>query len=346
MDLQHRMVRQAIDIALDKAMNDMQSDAKRSLRNLIDLGLYFSKGERQKSFFHAVQEVVYHPENTYHMLVTRLLGDVDHNTIKKAGLNLGYSSLMYGAQKQRSHRELSNKPLPWLLILDMRSSDTQDFNQMKRFVSEGRELGIYSYIIHPRDSNNLTAVSTIAKEYDECIFMLNISPNLISKETAAVLGATNNIVVSVNIVGMGLRGINDSTAFLLLKQNRCLYGFNIIYNDDNLKLLIDPKDVCAAMHLGNAFGLYVPADSASDRCQEAVYKFVREQRGMDGQPIILLEWLRDMDYINQSILSGGWLKINLPQIAYGEYTKARNVLTNSLLDTLNGLKGLQPCVDV
>ena len=37
--------------AVSKAMDDMRSDAKRSIRNLVDLGLLFSKSENQKQFF-------------------------------------------------------------------------------------------------------------------------------------------------------------------------------------------------------------------------------------------------------------------------------------------------------
>ena len=136
-DLQHRLVRQAINIAVSKAMDDMRSDAKRSIRNLVDLGLLFSKSENQKQFFGIAQEVISNPKNAYHSLTARAIADVNNDTIKKVGLNLGYSSLIYGANKLRKRQEFFDDLLPWLLIFDISDFSAESSNQMRRFIAEG-----------------------------------------------------------------------------------------------------------------------------------------------------------------------------------------------------------------
>lgn len=104
LELQHRLIRRTINIAVSKAMEDMKSNTNRSIRNLIDLGLFFSTCENQKWFFNAAKNVIANPKNPYNSLVKRMISDVNNDTIKKVGLNLGYSSLVYGANKLKKSR--------------------------------------------------------------------------------------------------------------------------------------------------------------------------------------------------------------------------------------------------
>ena len=344
MELQHRLVRQVIDIAVSKAIDDMKSDAKRSIRNLIDLGLLFSKSENQKRFFGIAQEVISNPKNAYHSLTARAIADVNNDTIKKVGLNLGYSSLIYGANKLRKRQELFDDPLPWLLIFDISDFSTESSNQMRRFIAEGRELGIYSYIVCPHKIKDIITICEIAKCFDECLFVLAVSSELISKHSAEVIGDTHNMMISVKVSGSNFCGKNDENIFLMLKQNRCLFGFHTEYNDANMGQVTGLNYIRSAIRHGNTFGIYISEDDVSDRCKTAVYEFACKVRGINGQPLIASEWMQDMRYISKRILSDdGYIKMNLTEIAYGEYKKAKHALTNSLLETLKTLKRLQPC---
>jgi hypothetical protein len=319
----------------------MKSDAKRSIRNLIDLGLLFTKSETQKRFFNAAQEVISNPKNAYHFWVKRMIADVNNDTIKKTGLNLGYSSLIYGANKLRNRHAPSDDPLPWLLIFDICGSSAALFDRMKHFITEGRELGIYSYIIVSHKKNDICTICEIAKRFDECLFILAVSPDLISEQTAKVIGDTHNMMVSVQVSGPNFNNRDVRAALLLLKQKRCLYGFDIGYDDSNMEQITASEYIRSAISLGNIFGMYIPKDNASNRCKAEVFEFVCRERGSNGQPLIGLEWLQDMRYISKSILSGeGYMTINLADI---EYRKAKDTLTNSLLETLKTLKGLRPC---
>ena len=61
LELQHRLIRQSINIAVSKAMEDMMGNTRRSIRNLLDLGLLFSTSENQKWFFNAAKKVIAYP---------------------------------------------------------------------------------------------------------------------------------------------------------------------------------------------------------------------------------------------------------------------------------------------
>jgi len=339
LELQHRLVRQAINIAISKAMEDMKGNTRRSIRNLIDLGLLFSKSENQKWFFSTAQKVIANPRNPYNSLVTRILSDVDNDTIKKVGLNLGYSSLIYGANKLKKRREDLGFMLPWLLIFDISESDPAIFHQMEHLIGEGKELGIYSYIICPHEKDDILSICEIAKRFEECLFVLKVPSGLILEQTAEFLGKIHNAMVSVQVTNMDFSCESDVNAFRLLKQNRCLYGFHVSYSENTIKQVTAPEYIRSAISLGNLFGTYIAENGVPDTCRDAVHAFACKERGEKGQPLITLEWFRDMRIISEKILSGnGYTAINLAERVYCEYIKAKDVVTKSLFEILQSTR--------
>jgi hypothetical protein len=319
----------------------MKSNTKRSIRNLIDLGLLFSKSENQKCFFNAAKKVIANPRNPYNILASRIIADVDNDTIKKVGLNLGYSSLIYGANKLQKKRDYLGFPIPWLLIFDISESNPDFFHQMDHFIRQGKELGIYSYITCPYEKDDIAVICEIAKRFEECLFVFKVPSVLISEQTAESLGKIHNAMVSVQVTGADFSCKCYRNAFQLLKQNRCLYGFHVSYNEDNMKELTTPEYIRSAISLGNLFGVYIAENGVSDACRDAVYAFACRERGENGQPLITMEWFRDMQYISEKIMSGdGYMAINLAETVFCVCIKVKDVLANSLLEIL---QSMQPC---
>ena len=335
LELQHRLIRQTINIAVNKAMEDMKSNTSRSIRNLIDLGLLFSTSENQKWFFNAAKKVIANPKNPYNALATRTIADVDNKTIKNVGLNLGYSSLTYGANKLRNRQAGTDCQLPWLLIFDISGSYPDNFSRFEKLVYEGRELGIYSYILCPHEADDIIALCRVAKRFDECLFIFSTSPVLITGQTAGVIGEINNAAVSIQAEAEDLKFENAANAFRLLKQNRCLYGFHVAYNEVNRRSLTTSEYIRCAIELGNIFGIYIADNGVSDTCKETVYTFACKERGEYGQPLVALEWCNDMRNISEKILfGGGCMPIHLTEKVYDEYKKAKDALTYSLMELI------------
>ncbi|SHH99418.1 hypothetical protein SAMN02745823_01835 [Sporobacter termitidis DSM 10068] len=341
LEMEHRLVRQTINIAVSKAMEDMKSNTRRSIRNLIDLGLLFSNGENQEWFFNTAKKIAANPGNPYNALVARMVSNVNNDAIKKVGLNLGYSSLIYGAGKLRKKRDSFGLPLPWLLIFDISDPGPDYFHQMGQLIKEGRELGIYTYIACPQNKGDIPAVCDIAKSFEECLFILKVSAALISEKTAEALGKIHNAVVSVQSDGPDFDRGDIGEAHRLLRKNRCLYGYHVRYNEDTAKLVTAPEYIGAAIGTGSLFGVYIAEEGVPEACRDAVYDFACHTRGERGRPLLTFEWQRDIQNINQKIFSdGGSLPANLTQWLYGAYIRAKDVLTKPLLEIL---RGMRPC---
>ncbi len=331
LELQHRLVRQAIDIAVSKAIEDMKSNSKRSIRNLIDLGLMFSTSSEQTEFFIAAQKMLATPRNPYYQLVSKMLAEVDNDTVKKVGLNLGYSSLIHGAGKLKKWQVDLGVPIPWLLVFDS-ESDALPIGQLERCVREGMDLGIYSYIVCPHGAADIAVSCDIARQFDECLFLIKTRPGLIDGAAAASIEGVHNAAVSVQVSGEGFQRAESLDAFRLLKERRCLYGFHVYYDDENAHQVATPAYIRSAIELGNRFGAYIAGHGVSDACGEAVFSFVRRARSGCGQSLIAFELNRDVKFISAKILSGrAYLPFYLAGKAFEEYKKAKGSLANALI---------------
>lgn len=229
--------------------------------------------------------------------------------------------------------------LPWLLIFDISESDPAFFHQMEHLIGEGKELGIYSYIICPHKKDDIPSICEIAKRFAECLFLLKVPSGLILEQTADFLGKIHNAMVSVQMTNMDFSCESDVNAFRLLKQNRCLYGFHVSYSENTIKQVTAPEYIRSAISLGNLFGTYIAENGVSDTCRDAVHAFACKERGEKGQPLITLEWFQDMRIISEKILSGdGYIAINLAERVYCEYIKAKDVVTKSLFEILQSTR--------
>lgn len=330
LELQHRLVRQAIDIAVSKAIEDMKCNSKRSIRNLIDLGLMFSASSEQTGFFIAAQKMLALPQNPYYPLISGMISEVDNETLKKVGLNLGYSSLIYGAGKLKKQQNDLGVPIPWLLVFDSESGSLP-VRQLERCVREGMDLGIYSYVVCPHRAGDIPAACDVARQFDECLFLVMTSPGLVDETAAESVGKIHNAMISVQVVDAFQRE-EDLDAFNLLKANRCLYGFHVRYNDENVCRVATSEYVQSAIELGNRFGAYIAEDGVSDACSEAVFSFVRRERSGCGQSLVTMELARDVKFLSAKILSGSeYSPFYLAGKAFEEYKKAKDSLANALI---------------
>ena len=92
-----------IEAAVNRGIKEMQEDPKRSVRKLADLGNQFARGRFQKSFFELSQTLLQDDDCPYYTLLSRLTEEIDHATLKRFGVNLGYTSWTYGSQLIRSY---------------------------------------------------------------------------------------------------------------------------------------------------------------------------------------------------------------------------------------------------
>lgn len=304
MDLQNNLIRRAITIAVNKAIGNMQSSPERSSRNLLDLGLFFTKSKRLGNFFEAAQKILSNPKNSYHQLIKRVLETVNLETVKTVGINLGFNSLNYGAKKIRTKQENIDHLLPWLIAFKISEDYSNFIEQIKSHINDGQELGIYSYIITSESAQALPEIVTIAEHYTDCVFMLLLSPQQITREYAALLSKPKNLVVSITLNEQLAYKDACRNAFQQLREFACFYGFHIEFTKDNATKISSEDFLHTMISHGCAYGSYLVGLEDDEEHKKALEAFVFSERQGHGEPILAFDWLRDTDYVGNAVLPG------------------------------------------
>jgi hypothetical protein len=311
LDIEARLVRQAIGFAVTKAMEDINGNARRSIRNLIDLGSLFSKTENQKWFFDAARNVLKNPKNPYNALAARVVRDIDGEAIRRVGLNLGYNALMFGARKIRKKQEALGARIPWLL--DMAELPCADFpSRLERCLREGQEVGVFSYALRLNGAENLPALAGLANRYEDCFIALKLPAGRLDEAAADWIAQTRNAAVAVELTGEA-REAED--ALTRLRARRCLYGFFLAYADRDVNKITSPQFAKWAIAQGCLFGVYEAA-GASARAQAEVAGFIDRVRGESGQSLVALDFPRDARQIGDRLRIGGMLNVDLSGAAF------------------------------
>lgn len=311
MDLHYRLMRQTINIAVSKTIEDMRSNPKRSIRNLFDLGLLFSQSKNQKWVFNTAKNAISDANNPYYKLVSRMIADVDIHTIKTVGINLGYISLLYGANKLRKLQSAMNCSLPWVLIFNASRNVPGFFSRTEAFIQKARELGIYSYVFCPQKIEEIAIICKIAERFEECVFVIKTLPELITVHSTEWIRRVHNIVISVHVSDFVISSDRYITAFRILRDNHCLYGFHTDYNESSMKVVTASEFISSAISLGNIFGMYIPQKGIIDSCQNAMHTFVCGERSATGLPLLTFEWLGDMRFISEILkANGGYMVVH------------------------------------
>lgn len=90
------LTRLLIENTVDRALRDMERDAHRSLRNLVDLALTFSKGTFERHFLTLCRSMLENETSPYYQLLDRALRTCDRQTLKTFGINVGYEACSKG----------------------------------------------------------------------------------------------------------------------------------------------------------------------------------------------------------------------------------------------------------
>lgn len=303
MELHNQLVRRAITIAINRAIENMQNDLERSTRNLIDLGLLFTKSHRLRSFFETAKKILANPDNSYHQLIKRVINTVDVDTVKTVGINLGYNQLNYGTKILRKMQDNFCHTLPWLLAFQSNEYDGIFYKKIADYIAEGQALGIYSYLFIIDSIEDLPPIIDIVNRNEECVFMLKIPPQLVTEESAQLLAGLKNMVISVKILDEHKECISYLSAFQLLQKYSCLYGFHILFITDNASTVCSREFLQTMLDYGCAFGSYLT--NVDDKpCQQLLESFVISKREGKGLPILVFDWLSDTKYVGEAILSG------------------------------------------
>lgn len=296
-----------IETAVDKGLRDFEKSHKRTIRNLVDLGEYFSTGHFQKDFFQLAQYLLSHEDSPYYELVKNVVSNVDRKLLKTFGMNLGYNSWTFGADVIRKYEKTHCCNVPWTILFELRRhlENHLSIPEISNIIEQGMKIGIYTYLFYVGGNRGmLDALLPLLKENNKCAFILFVDPNLITEESVSRVSQAGNTIVSVSFLNS--EEIEDACfnqALSALHHNKCLYGLHYSYSDNTAENIFSGSIANRAVDAHCTFAILMKDKKCSSRTAKQINQYVVGARVEKGFPSFLIDFYEDIAYVEKSISS-------------------------------------------
>ena len=270
-----------IETFVRKALRDIQSAPERSIRNLVDMGLTFSKGRFQTRLFQSVQHMLEDEHSAYYPLVRNIVTNVEHDRLLHFGMNVGYNSCTLGARKIREIEAAEGFNIPWTLYLEV---DKDTFLQHQAtydgLICQGKELGIYTWFISAGDL--CTELFDLLVKHDDCAFALLCSAESLTDEMLEELAGLPHTLVSVEL---------DEQAETLcseLRERKLLYAVHKTYTSSDVPEILSDNLLYDTQSLQAPITALIPGKDCTEAERNQVFEYVLRNR--EGQVFPTIPW--------------------------------------------------------
>lgn len=288
-----RLARAMAETLINKVVIDIKSDPERGLRNIIDLALIVPRGKFSRNLFSIVQRILSDEDSAYYTLVKSVASDVDTEILKKFTFNIGYNSCAYGARLIKSNKKTMGLTAPWSIAINSAASEN-DADTIKKLISEGKDLGVYLYLIYGENCIN-NYMREIYRENEDCAFILFMDTNDLS-DISKVEGINNLLISITNSDSKSLIEAAD-----ILHRYSKFFAFHIFYDDENIDRLLTPQELAAAEDFTNSFVFYIPKDGCSKEACLKMKSYLRNLRDTQKYAYIPIDLRGDLPEIDNTI---------------------------------------------
>lgn len=328
------LVRAMIEGAVNLVLKKVESDPKRSIRNLIELAMNNSHGRFQRSFFEDAQRMLANEDSAYYTLADRVISKVDHNILKKFGINLGYNGCTCGAKKIRQNETRLGFNIPWAIYIDTDGADDKFADAISKIISEGMELGVYVYIVFGKHSLS-RSIREVYRRFDECAFIAACQADSVSESLPDDFDGIYNAAFSVSSDNMQ----KLERACEILREGRRLYGIHEYYNDASAQNLLTDNQLERYKGTEGVFVCCISEDGCASDTLEYTKSRVREIRFGQMYPYFAMDFAADMDEIDHIISDDTcWVCFSADRTIYsctGKYSGSEyDITANPLSDIL------------
>ena len=284
-----------IESMLDKTIKDAKESPRRTLRNLIDMGLNFSKGQHQKKFLNDARNLLQDEDSQYYKLAEDIFFHVNKNFLLHFGINLGYNGCIKGGEKIREKEREKGISIPWALsiMIDNEKLEEQPW-VYQRIIEEGMGLGIYVYRLF-LSGGKLESLTGLLEKYPDCAFAVFLKNCEI----------TDRFVNQMAELGTTLTAVcmDDETekACSKFRDAGLLFAVCCQYQEREKKQMLSEKWFAEVMRFRPHFIFLHPDVSCSTQTKNEIYNRILEERKKQRQPVFCMDLIRDFYKINQMI---------------------------------------------
>lgn len=292
------LTRALVESAVRKTIKDMQTDTRRSLRNLVELGTIFSSGIFQRDLMDGIRKMLEREESPYYALAKRVIRSVNAETLLTFGMNLGYNGCTRGAITIRENEKIHEVDIPWMIAFQL-PNDPEGISEIGEMIAQGKTLGVYTYILMT-DGGTLGDALPFLEQHRDCAFVAFSSPKSLTSEALDAVKDEHHLMVSVNVDERGF-----AAACQRMRKRKMLYAAHHFYDDQNAEQILSGEAAEGLIPAGPAFVLWLAKPGCAAETRDAVYQSVLAWRAGQRYPFIVMDVGKDIPAIDQVVSHGG-----------------------------------------
>ena len=250
--------------------------------DILSFASLYLKKELTPENYDRIKESILDKDNKYINIINDVIDETDPQYLGKVMLNLGYEAFLNGTRTIRKKREKYGCNIPWLILFDPTDAcnmhckgcwsgtyghkDILDFDTMDKIVSEGKELGVYLYMMTGGEPLvRKDDILRLAEKHQDSFFAVYSNSTLIDEALCEKIKELGNIIFLLSVEGSeasndARRGEGHYNAVLnamdLFKENGILYGVSICYTRDNIDSVTSDNFIHMLENKGARFGFY------------------------------------------------------------------------------------------
>ena len=287
-NMKHKAERAAFSAAIDAFLKNLDKkspeERTQTYLKLVDYAEKFwgKSGETSKNGYDTVRKALQNPDNRWVKYINRVIDETNPKVAKTLLLNLGYEAFFRGTKMIRANREKYGCNIPWLILFDPTSAcnmhckgcwsgtyghkNNLSFEDMDKIVTEGKELGVYLYmmtggepLVRKKD------VLRLAEKHNDVEFAIYDNSTLIDEQFCEDLVRLGNIIMMLSIEGTpetndARRGEGHYQAAMramdLLQEHGIPFGTSICYTRENIDAVTSDDFLNMISEKGARFGFY------------------------------------------------------------------------------------------
>lgn len=278
----HSVQRKTVSALIDVILNKIGKDREKGFLQLVDLAEQFWGSGFTKESYDNARHAIQDPNNRWVRFINRVLDETDPHVAKMAALNLGYEAFFRGTKMIRKNRELYHCNIPWLILFDPTSACNMhcagcwsgtygnkhnlSFDDMDRIVTQGKELGVYLYMLTGGEPLvRKKDILRLAEKHNDVEFSIYTNSTLIDDDFCREVVRLGNLTFQLSIEGTpdtndARRGDGHYEAVMkamdLLKKYGILFGTSICYTRANVEAVTSDDFLRMIAEKGARFGFY------------------------------------------------------------------------------------------
>lgn len=284
-----------IESTLNKTIKDAKESPRRTLRNLIDMGLIFSKGQHQKDFLNSARALLQNEDSQYYKLAEDIFFHVNENFLFRFGINLGYNGCVKGADRIREKEREKEISIPWSLSIIIDDEKLKKQPQIyQKIIEEGMGLGIYVYRLFLIGGDPERVIG-LMERYPDCAFAVFLKHTVI----------TDRFIRRMTELGIALTSVcaDEKTENICRKFREAglLFAVCCRYQEREKERLLSEQWFVEVTRYSPHFVFLYPDASCSSQARNEIYRRILEERRNQKQPFLCMDLIRDFCEIDQMI---------------------------------------------